>query len=314
MNSPARGNRYFLLLLMYELSLSLLASYLFYEIDIEINMTVWLAASQLLVFLPPVVVYLLITRQKIQQVLPLSELNLINLGLIVLISITVQPLMMFLAALSSLFSENEVSIVVSDLNNGPFFVTLIVIGLMPAVCEEITMRGIVLSNYHQVNIKKAALINGLFFGILHFSANQFLYAAVMGVIFVYLVRYTRSIYASIISHFVINGSQCLLSLWALNITEANPELVEPEITFAYKVSLIGNMGIVALIFFPVFAYLFHNFIQYNKRRNIGILLTEKVMIQLDQNPYVRPKIFNRSFWCILVFYVAAMALMRFSQQ
>ena len=52
---------------------------------------------------------------------------------------------------------------------------------------------------------------GLLFGMAHLNGQQFFYAFLMGTIFCYFVIRTGSIFSSILSHLVINGSQTILS-------------------------------------------------------------------------------------------------------
>ena len=76
----------------------------------------------------------------------------------------------------------------------------------PAITEEITIRGIVLSGYDNKNIYVACIASGLLFGIMHLDPQQFLYATVLGFILALVVRITNSIFASAIIHFIINGT------------------------------------------------------------------------------------------------------------
>jgi membrane protease YdiL (CAAX protease family) len=85
--------------------------------------------------------------------------------------------------------------------------------LMPAFFEEMYFRGIIFSNYRHVEIKKACLMTGLFFGLAHMNPQQFLYAFIMGTIFCYFVYRTGSIFSSMLSHFTINGTQTILSAY-----------------------------------------------------------------------------------------------------
>jgi hypothetical protein len=78
------------------------------------------------------------------------------------------------------------------------------------------MRGVILGNYKHVSIKKAALMNGLMFGILHLNINQFVYAFVLGVVMAYIVYYTGSIFPSMLLHFCINGISAFAS-WVVQV-------------------------------------------------------------------------------------------------
>ena len=94
----------------------------------------------------------------------------------------------------------------------------------------------------------------LFFGIFHLDAQQFLYAAVLGFIFSLVVRITNSIYASMIMHFIINGTYVTLAKISKIITENLPMAMEntefslKNISSEEKLLLLITYGVIAIIF------------------------------------------------------------------
>ncbi len=230
--------------------------------------------SQLLSFAVPVVAYVLITRQKFRDVLPYKPLNLTNTGLIILMCVAVTPLMMLIAAISSFVFPNNVASSLEALQTSPFSVTVFAVCVMPAFFEEITFRGVVLSDSVAIGIKKAALFNGLFFGLMHMDPQQFLYAFFLGAVFSAFVYYTKSILASMLAHFTVNFIQTALFFFAASLTEASgisgvSGAAGGTPTSAELVSALLNVFIVAAIFTPVFLIVFKNFIIYNKRKNVS---------------------------------------------
>lgn len=73
------------------------------------------------------------------------------------------------------------------------------------------MRGIVLDGYKKFGFKKAVILNGILFGMLHMNFHQFFYTAFLGTIFAMVVWYTKSIFASMIMHLVNNGLSVVMS-------------------------------------------------------------------------------------------------------
>ena len=90
--------------------------------------------------------------------------------------------MNFFGLISGFFFENNVGNLITSISGTPYLILMGIIAFMPAITEEITLRGIVLSGYDDKNRLKSALVIGLFFGIFHLDANQFLYATVLGFI------------------------------------------------------------------------------------------------------------------------------------
>lgn len=206
--------------------------------------------NYLLSFFLPVVVYILIRQKSFRESLNLRPMNIKSTLLVIGFAFTIQPFTMFLSALSNLFFTNTLNDYLIQFAEKPYFYLLFVVAILPAIFEEIPTRGLVLSEY-KVDIKMAALINGLFFGALHMNFQQFVYAFALGFLFVYLVRLTGSIFASILAHFIINGTQVTtlkLSLMAqsqLGITDI------PEPTMAQTLMTVGMIGILALCFTPL---------------------------------------------------------------
>lgn len=213
----------FILLLLYAIAPSALVP-LFKRMNISSEL--YIVLPQILLLLIPTIIYFMITRKPIKDTLKLKKIGIESIGIIIAIGIFAQPIAMFLSFITQFAFPNRISQVVSSLDDIPLIVRLGIIALTPAICEEITMRGVVLGGYENVNIRKAALMTGTFFAILHLDGNQLLYAFVLGIIFAYLVRITGSIYSSMICHFTINGTQVLLSELATKMMHLSDESVE----------------------------------------------------------------------------------------
>jgi membrane protease YdiL (CAAX protease family) len=182
----------------------------------------FLVATQVLFLLVPVLLYLLVIGMPINQTLKLNKISIIDILIVIAIALFAQPVASFFALISSFFFEDTVSQVVKGLSNISYLKQLGIIALTPAICEELTMRGVILSGYDKVSRGKAAVVTGLFFGILHMNPQQFLYAFVLGIIFAYLVRITNSLFSTIICHFTFNGIQVTMMYLASRV---NPEVL-----------------------------------------------------------------------------------------
>lgn len=170
-----------------------------------------LGSNQIIFVFIPVMIYIIITKQSIKEVLKLNKIHIMDLFLSFLTAILFLPSMMVLSAITQLFSKNDVAEMLTVTGQAPVWVLILVIAVFPAIFEEFTMRGLILSEYRSVSIKKAAIMNGILFSMLHMNIQQSLYTLAMGILVSYLVYYTKSIFASMIFHFTINGVNVLIS-------------------------------------------------------------------------------------------------------
>ncbi len=245
------------------------------------NMIVNLAFTTVYITIIPVAIYFIVRREKFLDVIPLKAVSLKNLLYIFLFCITIQPFMSLLALFGMFFSENYVSEVATNLTKYPMYLSVFAIGFMPAVCEEFLMRGVILRGYEGLSLKNMAIINGLFFGIFHGNLQQFFYAAALGFVFVYFVKLTGSILSSVFAHFVINGSQMVLSYTI-------PDTPELDVV---TIQLFFETLIFAIPFLLLSIFILKKFIKNNREKYIEINETnveleryyEKKMSALDIN-------------------------------
>ena len=219
--------------------------------------------SSIIAFGVPTVLYVVLSKKKLSEIFPSDMLDLPNVLFCTAISIFIQPAMMFLNVVSSAFANNDVSNFVTELSStaSPIMV-FITIAVLPSILEELLFRGIILTGYSKVKLFAAALINGLFFGLMHLTLSQLLYAILVGAVLTVVVRYTKSIFASILIHFMINGSQVVLSYAFQNSTEVAEAAVE---TVSYLESVV-YAGMLFTLSMPFIMALMYFFIKYNKKR------------------------------------------------
>ena len=217
-----------------------------------------LMGYQLAIFIVPLLIWLVFKQTPLK--LPKWKLGGKNIVLLVALSFLLQPLMMLLSAISALFFHNYVSDTLQGFMRYPFWLTIVAIGVTPAICEELVFRGYIQGQHRDYPIRRAALLNGLFFAIIHLSMQQFAYAFVMGVIFTYLVHYTRSIWAGILPHFIVNATQATWGRLAL-MAEVAEDVPEPAMS-----EVIITLGVIVLVLMPVVVLLFRSFFRHNSWR------------------------------------------------
>jgi sodium transport system permease protein len=88
----------------------------------------------------------------------------------------------------------------------PWWLAVLLIGLLPAVCEELAFRGFILSGLRHLGHRWGAIVlSAIFFGLTHGVLQQQLTATLIGVVIGYLAVQTGSLFPAILYHFTHNS-------------------------------------------------------------------------------------------------------------
>lgn len=316
-----RSNLFALIVILGQIFGSLFLSGFLYQ---KFSLPQVLILSQVIFLVVPVIVYFIVTRQHIKSTLRLNRIALVDIAIIIAIAFLSQPVASFLSALTNAFFRNIVNDLIKNLNQIPYITQLSAIALTPAICEELTMRGVVLAGYKNISNWKAAIMTGLIFGILHLNPQQFLYAFVLGILFAYLVRITNSIFSSMLCHFAFNGIQVTN---AYVMTRLKPELLNDTTDFTAmamgdKITTLLPLLFTAVFFGWIVVLLVKKLEKLNKERRLNIEVNSGHNQQgytVDQNDdrefllrgnsgEVEEKVINTPFIATVVVSVIFMAL------
>jgi len=127
-------------------------------------------------------------------------------------------------------------------------VNLLVIGIIPAVCEEFLFRGIILTWFKNIfnNIHLSVFLSAVIFSAIHFQFYGFVPRFLLGLYFGYLFVWTGSLMPCIVAHFINNGMSVVVAYLS------NNKIINTEYTD------FGNVGdnylllIVSVIFTSIF--------------------------------------------------------------
>lgn len=209
--------------------------------------TCGLVATEVMIFLIPML-YAIYIKADIKNTfsLRLPKLRYILGGFIVwfggyfIINITTRILI-------SLFPEGAdvLEAVNSSVMMDSFFASLIVVALIPAICEEILFRGFLLGAFKGESKKSkiwAVVMVGILFGIMHLNFIRIVPTAILGILFAYCALATKSIWTSVFMHFLNNG----FSVCALYITQKYLHIaIDTNVT--YTMPPISSILVTVLI-------------------------------------------------------------------
>ena len=307
--SPARGNKAMLFFLLYLVVLQfmvaviwLLGSLLGFNFENLISMGI----VHFFGIFVPFLFYLIFTRQKQKDVLKWNPLGIKKVMLLIAISLAIIPMVQIISRLSAFIFFPVINEIMLNLSAYPIWLSLLVIAVFPALFEEFFCRGALYVEFEKLPLKKLALITGLFFGIMHLNFHQAIYTGVVGVLYAYILYYTRSIWGPILMHFVNNGLFVLLSQ-SDAINNWQDELWESPLHF------LLIWGGIALVLLPVFVICF-------KKIKAGFAAPEEATgaeepkqgeEELKQGEE-KPKVFTWAFWVVIALFLIFGGLMELS--
>lgn len=208
MTKARRTNLYFLGMIIFYIFACFFLIPLIPEKLFNQNSSVILGQSLIII---PTIIYLICTKFKPVKDIPFKKISIGNVFKLILFTYLMIPLITFINAFSMLFVDNKVAETMEEMTSNPLWLNLFLMGVLPAFVEEFVFRGIIFGGYRNSIIKRAMLASALLFGIFHMNINQFMYAFVMGIIFVMLREGTGSIFASMIVHCVFNSNSIILT-------------------------------------------------------------------------------------------------------
>ena len=128
-----------------------------------------------------------------------------------LMMLFLMPLLTFVNILSQQFTDYVASEdLMGRIQEYPFLVSLLVVGILPAIGEELLYRGLFYGHYRKRSVLMGALLTGLLFGLMHGNLNQMAYALLMGVIFALVDEASGSTVTSMVMHAFVNCSSVVI--------------------------------------------------------------------------------------------------------
>ena len=88
---------------------------------------------------------------------------------------------------------------------------ILLIGVLPGVCEELFFRGMMLSAWERRGTKTALIVSAVLFALLHGSIMGFPVQLLMGFVLGYLLLVSNSLYTGMTYHTVYNSATLILA-------------------------------------------------------------------------------------------------------
>jgi abortive infection protein len=94
---------------------------------------------------------------------------------------------------------------------GGLLLGIVVMGLIPGVCEEILFRGVIFNAFREYGTKCAVVFSALMFAMLHMDVTNFVGPFVMGIVFGVMAAKTNRLIYPMIAHFFVNTTATVLT-------------------------------------------------------------------------------------------------------
>ena len=126
-------------------------------------------------------------------------------------------------------------------NFGDILINLLIIAVLPAICEEVCFRGALQPILIRItkNPVTGIILASIIFSALHLQFQGFLPRFYLGVVLGMLYWYSGSLWPSILAHFINNGVQVVMVAYSPEYVNENPDM--PLWLGAVSGVLIGGM-------------------------------------------------------------------------
>ena len=226
----------------------------------SISLPVQLIISELTILIPGFL-FLLIHNCDLTEWLSFRKMKWSSVGLTVLFTYLLMPLISFVNVFSQLFDSNTVLGMSDEIVSMPVILMIFIMGVFGPFCEEFVFRGIIFSGYRKTGRLLGALVlSSLLFGLMHMNFNQFCYAFVLGVCFALLMEATGSLWSSVIGHVIVNTHNVIMLFGVRKLYTAMgidiDEIYEQGMTLDSKLYALGLFLILSVIFTALAAMVF----------------------------------------------------------
>jgi membrane protease YdiL (CAAX protease family) len=210
----------------------------------QLNNWIILAFSQIVFLALPPLIFALFRKYPIKETFRLKAPRPLEVLLMLLIS----PAMVvagfcsgFLALLGvkAIFGRVELFSPVVEFMSGNLIFMIILIAVLPAICEEFLFRGMIQRGLERLGAGWSIFLSGLLFGLFHFDFQRLAAQTLIGWIAAYAVYRTGSLFNGMILHFMNNG---ILALFTYFTAKAVEEIEARAVTDPFASPEFANIG------------------------------------------------------------------------
>lgn len=243
MNSK-KANRAFLITTISYIALLYFVAYCAPELANNIFSSNFLVEA---IVILPILLYMFIAKEKPLSFIGFHKMKISSLFMVALFTFLSVPFITVLNLISQFWVENTAVSMMETLNIAqmPLGTVLLSTAVMAPLFEEVACRGLYYRSYRKSGSAFVAMIlSALIFAAIHMNFNQAAYAFGMGIMAILLIEATGSLWASILYHGLINGSQTLMIYSALKIS---PNLYSEQMDLITQNTIMMSLAVYLVL-------------------------------------------------------------------
>lgn len=173
-------------------------------------------AIYVVIYIIPMAVYIRLARVKATRIMSMSFVKFKYLPFILLFGLSTSIICALInagsAAIFSRFLDMLPSDTTVDFVSDRTFVIIITSVILPAVCEELLIRGIALSEYANYGVSISVIMTSVVFALFHGNITAIPSLFVAGVFYAVITHLFKSVWPAVICHIINNALSVYISL------------------------------------------------------------------------------------------------------
>ena len=270
-----------------------------------VDLYLGLFAGEVLILLAPVLVYVKQKKVNFKRYFRLNKITGKEALTSVLLTLLVYPLVGISSALLikfySLFGEVRVPQINVKSGGLSSIYSVLIIGVLPAICEEFFVRGLLSAPAKKSKGRKFTYFyTALLFMLMHVNPFNIVAPFILGYVFSVLNEKTNSLYSSMLGHFTFNTWSVILSIFQKDLLDSASGSDMNVLTLGeadLNISLL--QGIFMVLIAIVIIFVLYRVLSKMKTKEV----TEDVDCTLDVEAPAKfsylPLAFNIVVWIIM---------------
>lgn len=270
-----------------------------------VDLYLGLFAGEVLILLAPVLVYVKQKKVNFKRYFRLNKITGKEALTSVLLTLLVYPLVGISSALLikfySLFGEVRVPQINVKSGGLSSIYSILIIGVLPAICEEFFVRGLLSAPAKKSKGRKFTYFyTALLFMLMHVNPFNIVAPFILGYVFSVLNEKTNSLYSSMLGHFTFNTCSVILSIFQKDLLDSASGSDMNVLTLGEADLNIGLLqGVFMVLIAIVIIFVLYRVLSKMKAKEV----TEDVDCTLDVEAPAKfsylPLAFNILIWVIM---------------